>query len=303
MSIFSLAKAKLATTLAVFLLLPLSACAGIQTPETKVKIAGSNFELCKANYKFDPDLRAFSDFLLVPSVTWEMTADSSRPDTAQRSLIRRMAANEMSCRRGLARDYADATKYAYGGPSLSVVLILKEFIEGTGDALDNLATGRSTYGEYFTALKTSISTTKRIAVVSVVASEMSYQQRRQAAIDRTTSNVRKGLEENCIGCAFSKEDRTGSKGGIAASQKSHGILQSQKISGVNKICQYSEGGSANYVTVKAYEACPASGSRVPPSGNGIFKSSYNNGLNKACVYDKLGSKNVITVGLSDRCPR
>jgi hypothetical protein len=302
MSIFSLAKAKLSLALAVFLFLPLSACAGIQTPETKIKIAGSNFELCKANYKFDPDLRTFSDFLLVPSVTWEMTADSSRPDTAQRSLIRRMASNEMSCRRGLARDYADATKYAYGGPSPSVVFILKEFIEGTGDALDNLVAGRLTYGQYFTALKSSISKTKKIALVSVVASEMSYQQRRQAAIDRTTNNVRKGMQENCIGCAFSKKNRTDSKG-AAASQESHGILQSQKISGVNKICQYSQSGSANYVTVKAYEACPASGSRVPPSGNGIFKSSYNNGLNKACVYDKLGSKNVITVGLSESCPR
>ena len=194
--------------------------------------------------------------------------------------------------------------------SPAVVNMLKSLATGymkdTEELFGDLHSGNFTYGYFYSEMKDLYARQDRsLALHSALGHAedlISYQQRR-AAVDRAMANVRKGLEENCIGCAFSKEDRTGSKGGIAASQKSHGILQSQKISGVNKICQYSEGGSANYVTVKAYEACPASGSRVPPSGNGIFKSSYNNGLNKACVYDKLGSKNVITVGLSESCPR
>lgn len=296
----------LAAASTALLMLGLSGCAGYQTPKMKVQMAGANFDLCRANYRSDADLRAFSDFLIVPSVTYEMTADSSRPDTAQRSLIRRMTSNEMSCRRRFAREAIEALKYSGGDSQLTIALIFAEFIRGTENALNELAAGGSTYGQYFSALEDSITKTKKIAIVSVVASEMSYQQRRQAAIDRTMENVQRGMQENCIGCAFSKENRK-KTGSSIVTQRSNGVLQGQEVSGANKICRYNQNGSTNYVTVKAHELCPLSSTHDDTTdesfnSNGVFKSSYVNGLNKVCVYDQYGSKNVITVGLTERCP-
>ena len=120
------------------------------------------------------------------------------------------------------------------------------------------------------------------------------------------ANVQKGMQENCIGCAFSKENRKKS-GSSIVTQRSNGVLQGRVVAGANKICRYNRNGSTNYVTVKAHELCPLSSTDDAATedsfnSNGVFKSSYNNGLNKVCVYDQFGSSNVITVGLTERCP-
>lgn len=310
MSIFTLAKPKLAITLAVFLSSLLGGCAGYQTFDAKVAVAKQNLTTCQLNYRTDPQMRAFGDLLLTDDISEQMLRISDRPDTTEQQVIKKLRSSETYCRRTYAMAIAKAVNNDYALKSSysitqAVSIGLVEYVKGTDDALKNLHSGSNSFGDFYKARKGSTEkltrTVKVGSLMASVESTISYQQRRDAA-DRAMARVRSGMQEHCIGCAFSREKRTGSKG-VAASQKSNGILQSQKISGVNKICQYSQSGSANYVTVKAYEACPASGSRMPPSGNGIFKSSYNNGLNKACVYDKLGSKNVITVGLSDSCPR
>ena len=71
------------------------------------------------------------------------------------------------------------------------------------------------------------------------------------------ANVQKGMQENCIGCAFSKENRKKS-GSSIVTQRSNGVLQGQVVAGANKICRYNRNGSTNYVTVKAHELCPLS---------------------------------------------
>ena len=288
----------------------LSGCAGYQTFDDKVSLAKQNLKNCQLNYRVDSQVKALGDLLLTDNITDQMTAISDLPDDSERQIIKKLRNSETSCRRNYAVAVAKAVDSDYSLRSSysitqTVSVGLVEYVKGTDDALKNLHSGKTTFGEFYKALERSADKLKRTAnigsLMATVESNVSYQQRRDAA-DRAMANVRSGMQEHCIGCAFSKGNRGGA-GSTLGSDKSTGVLQTQAISGTNKICKYLENGSYKYVTVKAHQACPFGGYKESSASNGVFKSSYNNGLNKVCVYDQHGSKNVVTVGLSDSCPR
>ena len=307
-------RARLVVVTIVLLMLGLSGCAGYQTFEDKVGVAKQNFTSCQLSYRIDPQLRAYGDLLLTDDISAKMMRNAEQPSAAEKQVIKKLRSSETSCRRSFAVAIADAfnsdysLKHSYAiDQTLSVGLV--EYVKGTDDALKDLVSGGASFGDFYEARKSSTDkltrTTNMGSLMAAVESSISYQQRRDAA-NKAMANVQKGQQENCIGCAFSKENRKKS-GSSIVTQRSNGVLQGQVVAGANKICRYNRNGSTNYVTVKAHELCPLSSTDDAATedsfnSNGVFKSSYNNGLNKVCVYDQFGSKNVITVGLTERCP-
>ena len=304
--------------LVLVLTIVISGCAGYQTPDQRMKagidLAKVNYDNCTSAYKSDPKLKAFSDLLLTESISTAMTRDNTKPTSDERQQIRALANKEIQCRKSLIYGAAKAVDGHYAVRSSPVVVsmfknLAENFIQDTEANFRHLYNGASTYGEFYLDMRQLIAKRDRSmalhSALGHVEASINYQQRR-AAVNQAMANVQKGMQENCIGCAFSRENRK--KSGIGmVNQTSNGVLQGQEISGSNKICRYNRNGSTNYVTVKAHELCPLNSSDEPASdegfkSNGVFSSSYDNGLNKVCVYYQNGSKNIITVGLTERCP-
>lgn len=311
-------RARLVVVSVVFLMLGLSGCAGYQTPDQRMKaginLAKVNYDNCTSAYKSDPKLKAFSDLLLTESISTAMTRDDTKPTSDERQQIRALANKEIQCRKRLIYGAAKAIDGHYAVRSSPVVVsmiksLAENFIQDTEANFKYLYNGDSTYGDFYADMRELIRERDRSmalhSALGHVEANINYQQRR-TAVNQAMANVQKGMQENCIGCALSKENRK-KTGSNIVTQRSNGVLQGQEVSGTNKICRYNRNGSTNYVTVKAHELCPLSGTDGDVAddsfnSNGVFKSSYDNGLNKVCVYDQYGSKNVITVGLTERCP-
>ena len=293
-------------------------CAGYQTPDQRMKadinLAKFNYDNCTSAYKADPKLKAFSDLLLTESISTAMTRDNTKPTSDERQQIKALANKEIQCRKNLIYGAAKAIDGHHASRSSPVVVsmiknLAENFIQDTEANFRYLYNGASTYGDFYADMRKLIAQRDRSmalhSALGHVEASINYQQRR-AAVNQAMANVRQGMQENCIGCAFSKENRKTS-GSAIATKGTNGVLQGQEVSGTNKICRYNRNGSTSYVTVKAHELCPLNSSDGFASdesikSNGVFSSSYNNGLNKACVYSQNGSKNIITVGLTERCP-
>lgn len=300
------------------LTLVISGCAGYQTQDQRMKaginLAKFNYDNCTSAYKSDPKLKAFSDLLLTESISTAMARDNTKPTPDERQQIRALANKEIQCRKSLIYGAARAIDGNYAVRSSPVVVSMiksmaQNFITDTEAILKHLYNGDSTYGDFYLDMRQLIAERDRSmalhSALGHVEASINYQQRR-AAVNQAMTNVQKGMQENCIGCAFSKDNRKKSDRSIVT-QGSNGVLQGQEVSGTNKICRYNRNGSTNYVTVKAHELCPLNSSDGSASdeglkSNGVFSSSYDNGLNKACVYYQNGSKNIITVALTERCP-
>ena len=311
-------RAKLAAVSAALLKLGLSGCAGYQTPDQRMKaginLAKVNYDICTFAYKSYPILKSFSDLLLTESISTAMTRDNAKPNSEERQQIRALASKEIQCRKRLIYGAAKAIDGNYAVKSSPVVVsmiksLAENFIQDTEALFKHLYNGDSTYGDFYVDMRQLIAKRDRSmalhSALGHVEASINYQQRR-AAVNQAMANVQKGMQENCIGCAFSRENRKKSGNGMV-SQTSNGVLQGQEVSGTNKICRYNRNGSTNFITVKAHELCPLNSSDGSTSdedfkNNRVFSSSYDNGLNKACVYYQNGSKNIITVGLTERCP-
>lgn len=86
------------------------------------------------------------------------------------------------------------------------------------------------------------------------------------------------------------------------------ISTKSQTSGLNRLCFYSDAGSAYGLTVGATETCPVSPSKYgsysgPSAAIGILHSSQVSGMNRLCYYNQGGSAMVRTVGASELCPQ
>ena len=285
-------------------------CAGYQTFDDKISLAKQNLRNCQSNYRVDSQVKALGDLLLTDNITDQMTAISDLPGDSERQIIKKLRNSEATCRRNYAVAVAKAVDSDYPlrrsySITQAVSVGLVEYVKGTDDALKNLHSGRTTFGEFYKALERSANKLKRTAnigsLMAAVESNISYQQRRDAA-DRAMANVRSGMQEHCIGCAFSRDNKEEASRN-SASESWSGVFQGHEINGTNKICKYMKDGSPNYITVASYELCPVIGESNTSENNGVFTGSYLQGLNKACVYNQFGNKKIVTVGLAESCPR
>ena len=219
-------------------------CAGYQTPDQrmtqKLNQAKLAYDTCTRIYKANGQLKAFADLLLTESISAEMMADSTRPNDKERTQIRLLANKELNCRKNMILSAAQAVQANYtinSSPTIASFYrsITNNFVRDTETTFRQLSSGNANYGQFYTEMKGLILKRDRSialhSVLSHVEDGINYEQRR-AAVDQAMSNVNRGMQKHCIGCAFSRENKEETSGNGAGDSWS-GVFQGHEINGTN----------------------------------------------------------------------